>query len=73
MEQTRVTSQQANVRNNKAMCGCFHSTRSVLCDTLHESRIRQAKFVTAACSCAAFSALTLLVGRQEGHPACKKT
>ena len=24
-------------------------------------------------SCLAFSALTLLVGRQEGHPACKKT
>jgi len=23
-------------------------------------------------SCKAFSALTLLVGRQEGHPACKK-
>jgi len=23
--------------------------------------------------CSAFSALTLLVGRQEGHPACKKT
>jgi len=23
--------------------------------------------------CNAFSALTLLVGRQEGHPACKKT
>ena len=23
-------------------------------------------------SCHAFSALTLLVGRQEGHPACKK-
>jgi len=23
--------------------------------------------------CGAFSALTLLVGRQEGHPACKKT
>ena len=23
--------------------------------------------------CYAFSALTLLVGRQEGHPACKKT
>jgi len=22
---------------------------------------------------AAFSAMTLLVGRQEGHPACKKT
>jgi len=25
-----------------------------------------------AFSAAAFSALTLLVGRQEGHPACKK-
>jgi len=24
------------------------------------------------CSLNAFSALTLLVGRQEGHPACKK-
>ena len=23
-------------------------------------------------NCSAFSALTLLVGRQEGHPACKK-
>jgi len=23
--------------------------------------------------CISFSALTLLVGRQEGHPACKKT
>ena len=23
-------------------------------------------------TCLAFSALTLLVGRQEGHPACKK-
>jgi len=25
------------------------------------------------CCLLAFSALTLLVGRQEGHPACKKT
>ena len=25
------------------------------------------------CMCFTFSALTLLVGRQEGHPACKKT
>jgi len=29
------------------------------------------KFI--AFSAIAFSALTLLVGRQEGHPACKKT
>ena len=28
-------------------------------------------FIYLLCTCA-FSALTLLVGRQEGHPACKK-
>jgi len=28
---------------------------------------------TYCLQCLAFSALTLLVGRQEGHPACKKT
>jgi len=27
---------------------------------------------SSPCSACAFSALTLLVGRQEGHPACKK-
>ena len=29
-------------------------------------------YVCFVLSCCAFSALTLLVGRQEGHPACKK-
>jgi len=28
--------------------------------------------LTYCLQCCAFSALTLLVGRQEGHPACKK-
>ena len=30
------------------------------------------RFVFHVTSSIAFSALTLLVGRQEGHPACKK-
>ena len=30
-------------------------------------------YTLVCCLCTAFSALTLLVGRQEGHPACKKT
>jgi len=30
------------------------------------------KKITSFCQVFAFSALTLLVGRQEGHPACKK-
>jgi len=30
-------------------------------------------FLYIAFGALAFSALTLLVGRQEGHPACKKT
>ena len=29
-------------------------------------------FIYAVCMFIAFSALTLLVGQQEGHPACKK-
>ena len=40
---------------------CCHSS----CTCLHS-------IVGHQCVCA-FSALTLLVGRQEGHPACKKT
>ena len=30
-------------------------------------------FIVSLVDSSAFSALTLLVGRQEGHPACKKT
>jgi len=29
--------------------------------------------INAGCVCGAFSALTLLIGQQEGHPACIKT
>ena len=43
---------------------------------LHAGRpaasLRLALIVRSAFSACAFSALTLLVGRQEGHPACKK-
>ena len=34
---------------------------------------RQAIFSTLYIGKSAFSALMLLIGRQEGHPACKKT
>ena len=34
--------------------------------------IAAAAFIFTVCSHCAFSALTLLVGHQEGHPACKK-
>ena len=34
---------------------------------------KDAFIVQQLASVSAFSALTLLVGRQEGHPACKKT
>jgi len=50
--------------------------------TAHQAAIRRATFLTGTPVGArgvflqvgggAFSALTLLVGRQEGHPACKK-
>ena len=38
---------------------------------IHRCR-KSAMFLTSFVSDNAFSALTLLVGRQEGHPACKK-
>ena len=54
-------------------CQAFdHSLREILC--LNYSRVCLADFYyrhLCVCACA-FSALTLLVGRQEGHPACKK-
>jgi len=37
-----------------------------------ERALRVCVCVIAASKYCAFSALTLLVGRQEGHPACKK-
>jgi len=37
------------------------------------SRDPKLNFMTHGHMLSAFSALTLLVGRQEGHPACKKT
>ena len=40
---------------------------------LHKSSGRVAFFESLCVNFLAFSALMLLVGRQEGHPACKKT
>jgi len=39
---------------------------------LGSPRKRAVKRVCVCMYCCAFSALTLLVGRQEGHPACTK-
>ena len=38
---------------------------------VHEESSNEYACMYIVCNCA-FSALTLLVGRQEGHPACKK-
>ena len=45
---------------------CLVITRTVT------MRIKARKEFTGLVITSAFSALTLLVGRQEGHPACKK-
>ena len=50
-------------------CYIYSSTGSIPMLLLHvKSRISSCVYLMFA-----FSALTLLVGRQEGHPACKKT
>jgi len=38
----------------------------------HNRRTTRTELEKAFCRWSAFSALTLLVGQQEGHPACKK-
>jgi len=43
--------------------------------SLHQPHVRHSSTYLVTCLlpfCSAFSALTLLVGRQEGHPACRK-
>ena len=45
--------------------GCINAWRSMDADSSFKYRVCNRVI--------AFSALTLLVGRQEGHPACKKT
>jgi len=36
------------------------------------SEMASDNYQSSAAACCSFSALMLLVGRQEGHPACKK-
>jgi len=40
--------------------------------SFYKSQINYCKFYSTYSFFNAFSALTLLAGRQEGHPACKK-
>ena len=39
---------------------------------VHHHQGHSLNFTFLLCCCCAFSALKLLVGQQEGHPACKK-
>jgi len=50
-----------------------HSLVACLFEGIFHIRHFGVCFMFYAFSAFAFSALTLLVGRQEGHPACKKT
>jgi len=54
--------------NNLFMVGCFE----VRCDQTHRENAFLGCIVYVIVVYTAFSASTLLVGRQEGHPACKK-
>jgi len=47
----------------------IHGIHLINCGTRHSLLVLFTNWLTVI----TFSALTLLVGRQEGHPACKKT
>jgi len=49
-----------------------HAEKNTPTHHVHPGKRRPLTMCTTALQCA-FSALTLLVGRQEGHLACKKT
>ena len=56
------TDNNINTFTSTILPGCYSVTFPVICHIMD-----------CAFSACAFSASTLLVGRQEGHPACKKT
>ena len=57
--------------NKTGCCGAaVCNTRNILQMTFHVTAVGILICVTMCLTCA-FNALTLLVGRQEGHPACK--
>ena len=58
-------------RQRVALCVFDTAWTRVSGQVLQSRRQRQWYFSNNS-NCSAFSALTLLVGRQEGHPACKK-
>ena len=51
--------------------GCQQASSVQLLDKQQDQKTRVCTVDNYYCTCA-FSALTLLVGWQEGHPACKK-
>ena len=60
---------------NFLQAGCSSRLTVVMVQDVYQSLKTQAvncDFANSMNSICAFSALTLLVGRQEGHPACKK-
>ena len=53
------------------MCACYCNDVSSVMWHVEKDRLVITVLITLV-EVGAFSALTLLVGRQEGHPACKK-
>jgi len=51
----------------------IHGIHLINCGTRHSLLVLFTKYSLNWLTVITFSALTLLVGRQEGHPACKKT
>jgi len=60
---------QADRRHGRADQGSVVRLHATLCTAKHQIRT---VFVTERVLAFAFSALKLLVGQQEGHPACEK-
>jgi len=68
---------QPTVDDDSSQCGSASlwevmNMVSVIASNQQEMKDKMQEIVVEVRTLKAFSALTLLVGRQEGHPACKK-
>jgi len=55
------------------LCVCLSICEHISGTIVHVQRSQKFLCMLHVAVACAFSALTLLVGRQEGHPACRKT
>jgi len=72
MQRKHANKYTKSINGNPYCWHCLHSMPNRVHETGDRRSVCLFHHLTTTAACCAFSALTLLVGWQEGHPACKK-